>query len=164
MNKEALVRKINEKEKGNNKEEKVVEKKSVVDEVVESAPARPLPKRRLSLKVQGDWFKSREGDLAVVTEEDHNHELGILKIRVYEPTEKQFQFGTMANIAIDTVVGTIKGLQIREGRGGSIFLTEPSRDISREDQDARWISDVELSQPVKAQVLSYVDSMLVPAE
>lgn len=112
------------------------------------------------------WYLKHEGELEMVTDEDSNEALGINKIYANAASEKQMHYGTIANITLETVIGKVTGLQVRESQkqAGAIFLTESSRDISKEGQDARWVSDVQLDKKVKAQVLSYVETLLVDAE
>ncbi|UNY39922.1 hypothetical protein KLEB273_gp249 [Bacillus phage vB_BauM_KLEB27-3] len=150
------------------KEEKQMEKTAEKNRQTAgaSAPAKKVfnASRRLKtelLQGAGEWYKNREGDLASVTEEPKNLDIGVLEIKVYEPTPGQYANGTIANITLETVIGSVSGLQIRESvkKPGQIYLQVPSRSWETEGQ-RRYSNDVELARPVQAQILSYVDSLL----
>ncbi len=111
------------------------------------------------------WFLNREGELEMVTDEDENKAIGITKIYARAATEAQFNNGIIANVSIDTIIGRIEGLQIRETkeRDGNIQLSEPSSSYMSGDQ-RKYNNYTKLTAPVRAQILSHVWSQLSPAE
>lgn len=111
------------------------------------------------------WFLSRDGELEVVTDEDTNPALGIIKIYARAATDAQFNNGIIANVSLDTVLGRIEGFQIRESkeRDGNIQLSEPSSSYMSGTQK-KYNNYTKLLNPVKAQILSHVWSQLSPAE
>lgn len=163
----------------NKKEEKVMEQQqngrvSVGAGEVQN-PAERRATRRLGVVARTFnnpfWYREREGELALVTDEPVNYALGIRRIMVFEPSEAQWNAGVIANVRLelgteDVVFATISGMQIRESKqlDGSIYLSTPSRNIAKEGEQARWLSDITLSNAVKAQILSYVETLLVDVE
>lgn len=121
--------------------------------------------RKLAQTRKADWYLHHEGELELVTSEASNTSLGINMVNVFAPSEGQMANGVIANVRIDTVIGQISSLQVRESKSldGSIYLSEPSRNIAKEGDPARWLNDVKLDRRVQAQILSYVDSLLVEA-
>lgn len=111
------------------------------------------------------WFLSRDGELDVVTDEDTNPALGIIKIYARAATDAQFNYGVIANVSMDTILGRIEGFQIRETkeRDGNIQLSEPSSSYMSGDQK-KYNNYTRMSNPVKAQILSHVWKQLEPVE
>lgn len=148
---------------------------------------REVPKRSLGkFREQGanqnydkNWFKSREDALAVVQDDfevfDQNGSdvvdfsadgeivpaHGILKMYVNAPTLAQFQqMGTVAVVNIQTVVGTIRSISVRENQYGGLSAEVQQRSFTRNGK-TEYVSDTTLASHVKAQILTVVDAMLV---
>lgn len=121
--------------------------------------------RILGSTQDANWYLSRELDLANVTNEASNMHFGIKSISVRPATAGQMANYTIANVTLDTVLGKIMGIQIKESRRevGQIYVQESSRNIAKEGQPANWMSDLKLERAVQAQILSYVHDMLQPA-
>lgn len=117
-------------------------------------------------KTAGEWFLDRTGELAVVTDEDNNLALGIKKIKAFGASAGQRNFGTIANVTLETVLGTITGIQVREStrNPGSIFIGTSSRKVSKEGQEDKYYNDIELSDATRAQVLSWIFPQLTKAK
>lgn len=124
--------------------------------------------RRLDASSARDafWYLKHEDELAAVTIEKKNEAIGILDIRVNNATDAQMANYTLANVTIDTVVGTITGIQVKESVKipGSLYIQTNSRNIAKEGQAARWMNDVKLDRKVQAQILSCVNSLLEPVK
>ena len=111
------------------------------------------------------WYLNRKADLAAVTNESSNEALGIRKIDIFEPTEKQAAIGILCKVRLHTYAATIDNISIFESElnPGDIYLQMGGgRNIGTEEE-ARWVRDCKLTAPAKAQILSYVYSLLVPA-
>lgn len=124
---------------------------------------------RLGLLNQRDafWYRNYgKNDLEGVTNESSNPTLGILNIAVFEPSEAQYSNGTIANVRLETVIGEISGIQVKESTKvpGSMYVQTSSRNIAKEGEAPRWINEVKLDRKVQAQILAYVDSLIVPVE
>jgi len=127
-----------------------------------AAASRRLSSARVQ---QGAWYLQDTDQLAGVTAEASNPELGITGIQVFDPSPAQFDNGTVARITLDTIVGTIKGMQVVESdRDNSLFLRMQSRSWEGDNGQKNYVNDVELSDKAKAQILRYVDSLLEPAQ
>lgn len=130
---------------------------------------RPKTKRKLRDGAAGrnaEWYLDRTGDLEHVTNESVNEAIGIYGMQVFAPSEKQWAMGTVANLTLDTIVGKIKGVQVRESTrddSGALYMQTQSRSWEKDGQK-QYQNDLELSRTVEAQVLSYVNSLLVEAE
>jgi hypothetical protein len=113
-----------------------------------------------------NWFLERTGELADVTDQASNPALGINSIAVFPASQKQMEYYTIANITLETVLGTIHGTQIKESNrvAGEIYLQTSSHNTAKADQPKKWVSDVKLNRAVQAQILSYVNSLLEPAQ
>lgn len=181
----AIQDKMNEM--GKQKEEKAVGKEEIVateekaNETVmgganrqsTDAPVvntRPATKRKLGgtfSNSSGQWYLEHDSEeLAGVTGEKTNLDLGIKLIQVFAPSDKQWSNGTVANVTLKTVVGLIKGIQVRESNrdeSGSLYMQTQSRSWEKDGQK-QYMNDIELDRKVEAQILSYVDDLLVPAE
>jgi hypothetical protein len=123
---------------------------------------------RLSLGKSGRdafWYLKHEADLAEVTAEPRNDKFGITRIGVFPPSDAQAANGVIASIALETVIGTIRGIQIKESQNtaGALYLQTGSKNIAKADQPAKWFNEVNLEKTVSAQILSYVDSLLEKA-
>ena len=146
--------------------DKVATQLQSVGEIPEVKENRRI--RRTTLRLREDRFDSawyrddNDEELKDVTAESVNLKLGIKMIRVFKPSAKQSVSGVIANVTLDTIVGTIKSIQIRQSNNedGTIYLTTPSRNVAPEGEDARWRSLVDLSRPVQAQILRYVETLL----
>ena len=130
---------------------------------------RPATKRRLGGSRPGRdpfWYLKHEGDLELVTSEGFNDALGIKEIKVFDPSDAQWEMGVLANCTIIMEHVTIKGVQVRESTrddSGSIYVQLQSRSWEKEGQK-QYMNDVEISRVLQAQVLSYVDGMLEDAQ
>lgn len=110
------------------------------------------------------WYLKHEEELSTVTKEKKNEAIGLLEIRVNNSSEAQLANYTLANITIDTVIGTITGIQVKESERipGSLYLQTNSRNIAKDGQPPRWMNDVKLDRKIQAQILSHVDGLLEP--
>lgn len=140
------------------------------DDTPTNIAPRALPKRKLAADASSSndqWYLEHDTEeLAGVTGEISNLDIGLKKIRVSNPTAKQWEKGTVANITIDTIVGTIGGIQVREsqwGNGQGLYMQTSSRSWEK-NGEKQYQNDVELSRKMEAQILSFVDALLVPAE
>lgn len=123
---------------------------------------RPATKRRLggNRPAGGFWYLQDTEDLAGVTAESSNAEIGIREIKVYDPSDAQWNNGVLATVTLETVIGQIKGVQVLESnRDDSIYIRLQSRSYEN-DKGKQYVNDVTLDRKVQAQVLRYVDSML----
>jgi hypothetical protein len=113
-----------------------------------------------------NWFLDRTGELADVTDQASNPALGINSIAVFPASANQMQWYTIANVTLDTVLGTIHGTQIKESnnRPGEIYLQAASHNTAKADQPKKYVNDVKFNRAVQAQILSYVNSLLEPAQ
>lgn len=104
-----------------------------------------------------EWFLDRTGEMEVVTDEDHNMELGIRRIMAFGASKGQQVYGTIANVTLETVLGKITGIQVREStrNPGSLFIGTSSRKVEKEG-NTNYYNDIELSRPVEAQILSWI--------
>jgi hypothetical protein len=113
------------------------------------------------------WYLNHKGDLAAVSSEANNEQLGIKKIDIFEPTEKQADIGILCKVRLQTYAATIDNISIFESEfnAGDIYMQMGGgRNIGGEGGDAKWVRDCKLTAQAKAQVLSYVHSLLVPVE
>lgn len=112
------------------------------------------------------WYLERTEDLEVVTSEASNEALGLTKIEVFEPTPNQEAGGIMCKIRLNTILGTIDNISIHESKhtAGDIYMNMGGRKYQDKDGKDQWQRDVKLTNPVRAQILSYVHSLVVPAE
>lgn len=116
------------------------------------------------------WYRDLGvGELAQVTNEHKNYALGIRNINVLPPSENQAGRGILARVQLelgtaDVELMTIRGLTIRESKNtaGAIYVQEGSRNIAQEGQADNWYREVTLKRPMQAQILAYIDTLLVP--
>lgn len=112
------------------------------------------------------WYLNHQGDLAAVTNEAANTALGIKEINVFEPTENQAKAGILCKIRLKTFAATIDNISIFESdyATGDIYMQMGGgRDIGTAETP-KWVRDCKLTAQAKAQILSYVHSLLVPVE
>jgi hypothetical protein len=111
-----------------------------------------------------EWFLDRNGEMEVVTAEDNNLVLGIKKITAFGATAGQQAFGTIANVTLETVLGTVTGIQVRESskNRGVLFIGTSSRKVEKEGQAVQYYNDIELNQATRAQILSWIHPQLNP--
>jgi hypothetical protein len=145
----------------------------MTNEIKETAPVqtagttvKPLVIPRTTQRIVRDalWYLSRkEEELKDVTDAKVNLAIGVTDIFVSPASDAQQAYYTVANITLNTVVGSITGIQVKESEHtpGSLYLQTPSRNVAKEGEKARWMNDVKLERPVQAQILSHVASMLV---
>jgi hypothetical protein len=126
---------------------------------------RPATKRRLGQKtVTSFWYLADTEDLDGVTAEVRNDALGIREIKVYEPSEAQWNNGTVATVTLETIIGQVKGIAVVESnRDDSLYVRMQSRSYEREGQK-QYVNDLALDRKVQAQILRYVDGLLIDAE
>lgn len=113
------------------------------------------------------WYLERTGDLANVTNKSQNEELGIDAIRVWEPTKGQEEAGVLCKVSLYTKSAKIDNISIFPSKHaeGDIYLQMGGgRNIAEPGQKAKWVRDCKLTSPAKAQVLSYVYSLLEKPE
>jgi hypothetical protein len=131
---------------------------------------RPATKRKLGGNRRSArdpfWYLHHEGELEMVTAEGHNEVLGVKEIQVWDPSDAQWENGVLANVTLVMDYVTVKGVQVRESvrdDSGAIYLQTQSRSWEKDGQK-QYMNDVELARPVQAQILSYVEAMLVEAD
>lgn len=112
-----------------------------------------------------EWFLNRDGELAGVTDEDHNESLGIIRITAFGASDKQRQYGTIANVTVETVLGKISGLQVSENREhrGYLQVGTSSRKVEKDDK-VNYYRDYEPNNVMKAQILSWIYPQLTRAQ
>lgn len=112
------------------------------------------------------WYLSHKGDLAAVTNEASNDALGIARIDVFEPTVNQEKAGILCKVRLVTYAATIDNISIFESEfnPGDIYLQMGGGRNIGDDKTPKWVRDVKLTAQAKAQVLSYIHSLLVPVE
>ena len=113
----------------------------------------------------GEWYKDYEGitkdyELRSGTASTFNvlgGLSGIDAIGVYQPSEKQMEFGVVANVSVIIAGGavTLKGMQVTEYEDLNLGVRVPSR-----ESNGKYYDHYELSSLVKAQILHLVDSLL----
>ncbi|MDK2600760.1 hypothetical protein QO179_25010 [Bacillus stercoris] len=144
--------------------EKAVETKSNRKSVGETVDAkqRPATKRRLKadlVNTTGPWYLKDSEELAGVTNEASNPALGINEIRVFEPSDAQWNNGVVAIVQLYTVIGEIKGIQVWDSaRDDSMYVRMQSRSYEREGQK-QYVNDVTLDRKVQAQILRHVQAL-----
>jgi hypothetical protein len=112
------------------------------------------------------WYLDHKGDLAAVTNEASNESLGIRKIDIFQPTEKQAEIGILCKVRINTYAATIDNIAIFESdfNEGDIYMQMGGGRQIGTTEAPKWVRDCKLTAQAKAQVLSYVHSLLVPVE
>lgn len=112
------------------------------------------------------WYLAHKGDLAAVTSEAENDDLGISRIDVFEPTVNQEKAGILCKVRLVTLAATIDNISIFESdyTAGDIYLQMGGGKNIGDATTPKWVRDIKLTAQAKAQVLSYVHSLLVPAE
>lgn len=112
------------------------------------------------------WYLAHKGDLAAVTAESANDALGITRIDVFEPTTNQEAAGILCKVRLVTYAATIDNISIFESEfnPGDIYMQMGGGKNIGDKDNPKWVRDVKLTAQGKAQILSYVHSLLVPAE
>jgi hypothetical protein len=112
------------------------------------------------------WYLNRRGDLAIVNEQSSNEELGIRMIDIFEPTENQAKAGILCKVRLNTYAATIDNISIFESEfnKGDIYMQMGGGRNIGSDEAPKWVRDCKLTAQAKAQILSYVHSLCVPAE
>lgn len=130
------------------------------------AQERPATKRKLgaaAVSSNGSWYLQDTADLEGVTKESFNDALGIREIKVFQPSEAQWNNGTVASITLETIIGQVKGIAVVESnRDDSLYVRMQRRSYEREGQ-TQYVSDLTLDRKIQAQILRYVDSLLIDA-
>jgi hypothetical protein len=157
------------KEENQVAETKTTTRKSTRQSTGSNAPKvqeRPATKRRLGAQAvssNGMWYLQDSAETEGVTADSFNDALGIREIKVYEPSEAQWNNGTVATITLETIIGQVKGIAVVESnRDDSLYVRMQRRSYEREGQ-TQYVSDLTLDRKVQAQILRYVDSLLVDA-
>lgn len=111
------------------------------------------------------WYLDHKRDLAAVTSASSNEALGIHRIDIFEPTEKQAKIGILCKVRIVTYAATIDNISIFESEfnPGDIYMQMGGGRQVGTEEAPKWVRDCKLTAQGKAQVLSYVHSLLVPA-
>lgn len=119
-------------------------------------------KDTLNESTGGFWYMEETEELSGVTDESDNPLLGIERIAVKVPSEKQMDNGVVANVELMTTTSTISNLQVLESDrddSGMLYLRIPSRSWEV-DGVKNYINDVELNRSIEAQILRFVESLL----
>lgn len=112
------------------------------------------------------WYLNRKGDLAVVTNEPSNDNLGIRKIDIFRPTQRQMEADILCKVKVNTYAAIIDNISIFESdfHEGDIYMQMGGGRNIGSDSSPKWVRDCKLTASAKAQVLSYVHSLLVPIQ
>jgi hypothetical protein len=112
------------------------------------------------------WYLNRKGDLAVVTDESSNDQLGIKAIDIFEPTEGQVKAGILCKVRLQTYAATIDNISIfaSDFAEGDIYMQMGGGRNIGSDEAPKWVRDCKLTAHAKAQILSYVHTLLVIEE
>lgn len=151
--------------------------------VITGAPAAPafspslqlgqfdgIRQSRFERRLQRHWFLNRtDADLAMVTSEDNNPALGITKLTVEAPTQKQKAAGIVCRVSMESLTGMDFGITVWESKKnpGDITVMTQGREITRvqNGQESKdWVRDRRLNDATTAQILSFVWGLLVPAQ
>jgi len=128
---------------------------------------RPATKKRLrsDRPSAGFWYMQDTPELAGVTDEASNPELGIRGITVREPSERQWELGTLAVVTLETIIGQVRGIQVLDSEfDNSVYMRMQSRSWEGNDGKKNYVNDLVLDKKVEAQILRYVSSLLVDAQ
>lgn len=109
------------------------------------------------------WYLNRTGELSVVTAEASNPELGITAVEIFEPTQAQLANNILCKVRLVTLSGVDDNISIFASNytEGDIYMQEGGgRKVEKEGQKAVWYRDRKLNDAAKAQILSYVHSLL----
>ena len=134
---------------------------------VSQANDRPATKKRLKgdRPSSGYWYLQDTAELEGVTAEAFNEALGIREIKVYDPSDKQWENGTLATITLETIIGQVKGIQVLDSeRDDSIYLRMQSRSWEGNDGKKNYVNDLKLDRKVEAQILRHISGMLEDVE
>jgi len=111
------------------------------------------------------WYHRDAEWLNGVTTDDINTEIGIKKIFVFMPTQKQANVGIVAKVGIQ-IMTFIEGqyiftkASIRETQTGNLFFApEGSSKYTNKDGEEVWDDAYSLPIAYKAQVLRHVESL-----
>lgn len=112
------------------------------------------------------WYLNRRGDLNIVTDESSNEQLGIKAIDIFEPTENQVKAGILCKVRLQTYAATIDNISIFESdfNKGDIYMQMGGGRNIGDSENPKWVRDCKLTAQAKAQILSYVHTLLIPAE
>lgn len=143
------------------------EKVNTPESVETASKPQHVPTRKLKISSvsNSEWYKEFEGiskDFSVKSGttsvfEIHGGESKVDEIAVYPPSEKQVEFGVVANVAITLAGGLVilKGIQVIEYEDLNLGLRLPSR-----ESNGKYYDHYEVASIIKAQVLVLVDSLL----
>lgn len=112
------------------------------------------------------WYLNRKGDLVGITNEPTNEALGIKNIHVFEPTQKQQEMGILCKVKLDTYAAKIDNISIfnSDHHEGDIYMQMGGGRNMGSEENPRWVRDCKLTHQAKAQILSYIHSLLVPVQ
>jgi len=107
------------------------------------------------------WYRHEEG----TTNKPHNVPLGIMNMVVFQPTPKQEENGTLASVLVETVIGDIH-VTIHQSKSypDAIYLRVPQTKRVDEKGNVAFHDELKLNRKVSAQILRYIDSILVEGE
>lgn len=130
---------------------------------------RPATKRKLGgdrpLASNPFWYLNHTDELESVTSEGNNPALGIKEIKVFEPSDAQWNNGMVANCILVMDHVELQGIQVLESNrddSGALYMRTQSRSWEKDGQK-QYKNDITLSRPLQAQILSFVEGMLVEA-
>lgn len=107
------------------------------------------------------WYRDEEG----TTNNAHNLLVGITNMVVFQPTPKQAEHAMLASVLVQTVIGDIH-VTIHQSKAypDAIYLRVPQTKRVDEEGNVAFHDELKLNKKVKAQILRYVDSLLVEGE
>lgn len=139
-----------------------------------TAVAEPQQRRSLGLKANAPtrggsrafWYLKREGELSVVTDQDHNDALGIKKLDIFAPTDPQIEMGIVCKVRMTTLNGIDENITIfgSKDNDGSIYLQPSGARKVGEGKDTKWYNDRKFNDATTAQILSYVQQFVEVVE
>lgn len=110
------------------------------------------------------WYLDRTNDdLKGVTSEASNPDLGILGIDVTSATAEQVEKGVLAKVSVRTIVGNLYNISICQAKRNAQALRVqlPSHLKTTDSGNPNWMNEFTLSLKCKAQILSYVSTLVV---
>lgn len=136
---------------------------AVAEPVVDFSKVGASTRRATGSGAKPFWYLDRDADLSNVTAEDNNTLLGINKIYIWEPTEGQRKAGILCKVTLDSVVAKIDNISIFPSKfeAGDIYLQMGGgRNVAGEGEKEKWVRDCKLTAAARAQILSFVHSLL----
>lgn len=120
---------------------------------------------RSERRMKPKWYLMRDNDLAIVTDEESNPALGIVKLTLEAPTVNQKNAGIICKVSMESLTGWDYSITIWESKQnpGDIMLNTTGRKIEKDGKED-WIRDRKLNDPTTAQILSFVWKHLRPVQ